>query len=84
MQTVGYCGADLKSLCAESALVALRSKYPQIYSSRQKLLIDVNSLVVSCCTKTRKLEDSAGISLMNSFFVWCCYMYFSLVNVSNW
>lgn len=47
MQTVGYCGADLKSLCAESALVALRSKYPQIYSSRQKLLIDVNSLVVS-------------------------------------
>lgn len=47
LQTAGYCGADLKALCAESALVALRSKYPQIYSSRQKLVIDVSSLVVS-------------------------------------
>ncbi|XP_045109499.1 ATPase family AAA domain-containing protein 2-like isoform X3 [Portunus trituberculatus] len=49
MQTAGYCGADLKALCAESALVALRSKYPQIYSSRQKLVIDVSSLVVRMC-----------------------------------
>lgn len=56
MQTVGYCGADLKSLCAESALVALRSKYPQIYSSRQKLLIDVNSLVVSVAAAPRLIN----------------------------
>lgn len=56
MQTVGYCGADLKSLCAESALVALRSKYPQIYSSRQKLLIDVNSLVVSIAAAARLIN----------------------------
>ncbi|KAG0724334.1 ATPase family AAA domain-containing protein 2 [Chionoecetes opilio] len=49
LQTAGYCGADLKALCAESALVALRSKYPQIYSSRQKLVIDVSSLVVKMC-----------------------------------
>lgn len=43
-QTVGYCGADLKALCAESALVALRNKYPQIYLSKQKLLIDVSAI----------------------------------------
>lgn len=45
--TVGYCGADLKSLCAEAALVALRYKYPQIYNSKQKLLIDVTTINVS-------------------------------------
>jgi SpoVK/Ycf46/Vps4 family AAA+-type ATPase len=37
---VGYCGADLKALCAESSLQALRRRYPQIYKSDQKLLID--------------------------------------------
>ncbi|KAK8734879.1 hypothetical protein OTU49_005708 [Cherax quadricarinatus] len=48
-QTVGYCGADLKSLCAESALIALRSKYPQIYSSKHKLLIDVSTITIKLC-----------------------------------
>ncbi|XP_042223155.1 ATPase family AAA domain-containing protein 2-like isoform X2 [Homarus americanus] len=48
-QTVGYCGADLKSLCAESALIALKSKYPQIYSSKQKLLIDVSTINIKLC-----------------------------------
>ena len=56
MQTAGYCGADLKSLCAESALVALRSKYPQIYSSKQKLVIDVSSLVVSIISSFSSLD----------------------------
>jgi len=28
--TVGYCGADLKGLCAEAALNALRRRYPQV------------------------------------------------------
>jgi len=36
----GYCGADLKSLCTEAALRALRRRYPQIYESRDKLKID--------------------------------------------
>ncbi|KAM9436038.1 ATPase family AAA domain-containing protein 2 isoform 1-T1 [Clarias gariepinus] len=43
---VGYCGADIKAVCAEAALCALRRRYPQIYSSSQKLLLDVSSISV--------------------------------------
>lgn len=45
--TVGYCGADLKSLCSESAICALRRRYPQIYESNDKLLIDVDEVQVA-------------------------------------
>ncbi|CAM1299308.1 ATAD2B (predicted), partial [Pycnogonum litorale] len=41
---VGYCGADVKALCAEATLIALRRRYPQIYSSKQKLVLDVSSI----------------------------------------
>jgi SpoVK/Ycf46/Vps4 family AAA+-type ATPase len=44
--TVGYCGADLKALCAESALVALRRIYPQIYASSEKLVINPERILV--------------------------------------
>ena len=40
----GYCGADLKSLCTEAALHALRRRYPQIYQTNQKLQLDVTSI----------------------------------------
>jgi ATPase family AAA domain-containing protein 2 len=42
----GYCGADLKALCAEAVLQSLRRRYPQIYSSAQKLLLDTNQVTV--------------------------------------
>ncbi|XP_064486868.1 ATPase family AAA domain-containing protein 2-like [Ornithodoros turicata] len=38
----GYCGADLKALCSEAALVALRRSFPQIYESKLKLQLDIN------------------------------------------
>lgn len=44
---VGYCGADIKALCAEAALCALRRRYPQIYSTSQKLLLDVSSISIT-------------------------------------
>ncbi|XP_050988100.1 ATPase family AAA domain-containing protein 2-like isoform X3 [Labeo rohita] len=44
---VGYCGADIKAICSEAALCALRRRYPQIYASSQKLLLDVESISVS-------------------------------------
>uniref|UniRef100_M4A3D6 ATPase family AAA domain-containing protein 2 n=1 Tax=Xiphophorus maculatus TaxID=8083 RepID=M4A3D6_XIPMA len=44
---VGYCGADIKAVCSEAALCALRRRYPQIYSSSQKLVLDVNSIVIA-------------------------------------
>ncbi|XP_064196818.1 ATPase family AAA domain-containing protein 2B isoform X1 [Anguilla rostrata] len=43
---VGYCGADIKALCTEAALVALRRRYPQIYGSSRKLRLDVESIVL--------------------------------------
>lgn len=44
---LGYCGADIKALCTEAALIALRRRYPQIYVSSQKLQLDVSSVVLS-------------------------------------
>ncbi|XP_021656830.2 ATPase family AAA domain-containing protein At1g05910 isoform X2 [Hevea brasiliensis] len=43
---VGYCGADLKALCTEAAIRAFREKYPQVYTSDDKFLIDVDSVMV--------------------------------------
>lgn len=45
---VGYCGADLKSLCAEAALVALRRNFPQIYQSKEKLQLNMDAVQVRC------------------------------------
>ncbi|NXD77601.1 ATAD2 protein, partial [Halcyon senegalensis] len=44
---VGYCGADIKSLCTEAALSALRRRYPQIYRSSKKLRLDVASIKIT-------------------------------------
>ncbi|NWS66509.1 ATAD2 protein, partial [Crotophaga sulcirostris] len=44
---VGYCGADIKFLCAEAALCALRRRYPQIYSSSEKLQLDIASIKIT-------------------------------------
>ncbi|MEQ2183670.1 hypothetical protein GOODEAATRI_000465, partial [Goodea atripinnis] len=41
-----YCGADIKALCTEAALMALRRRYPQIYGSSVKLKLDVKSIVL--------------------------------------
>nr|XP_023422111.1 ATPase family AAA domain-containing protein 2B [Cavia porcellus] len=46
-QKVSYCGADIKALCTEAALTALRRRYPQIYASSHKLQLDVSSIVLS-------------------------------------
>lgn len=45
--TKGYGGADLRALCTEAALGAIQRRYPQIYQSSKKLLIDTNSINVS-------------------------------------
>ena len=53
---IGYCGADLKSLCTEAALHALRRRYPQIYVSNDKLQLDVSSIEVSAKDFTRAMD----------------------------
>uniref|UniRef100_A0A4W3HNV8 ATPase family AAA domain-containing protein 2 n=1 Tax=Callorhinchus milii TaxID=7868 RepID=A0A4W3HNV8_CALMI len=44
---VGYCGADIKSVCTEAALCALRRRYPQIYTTNEKLQLDISSINIS-------------------------------------
>lgn len=44
---VGYCGADLKALCTETAMQALRRRYPQIYLTNEALQLDVSSINVT-------------------------------------
>ncbi|KAL6100257.1 atad2 [Pungitius sinensis] len=43
---VGYCGADIRGVCTEAALCAVRRRYPQIYGTPHKLLLDVSSIAV--------------------------------------
>ncbi|KAF6261685.1 hypothetical protein COO60DRAFT_1699727 [Scenedesmus sp. NREL 46B-D3] len=45
--TGGYCGADIKALCAEASLAALRRVYPQVYDSDCKLLINPAAVIVN-------------------------------------
>ncbi|MEE6463204.1 hypothetical protein FKM82_005816 [Ascaphus truei] len=44
---VGYCGADIKSVCAEAALCAVRRRYPQIYTTSEKLQLDVSTIKIT-------------------------------------
>lgn len=45
--TKGYGGADLRSLCTEASLFAMQRCYPQVYESKEKLLVDPNKVKVS-------------------------------------
>lgn len=45
--TKGYGGADLRALCTEAALNAIQRRYPQIYTSNKKLLIDASLIDVA-------------------------------------
>ncbi|KAJ5658117.1 uncharacterized protein N7484_001766 [Penicillium longicatenatum] len=44
--TKGYGGADLRALCTEAALNAVQRRYPQIYKSDQKLIIEPKNIDV--------------------------------------
>ena len=46
-KTIGYSGADLKGLCAEAMLNALRRRYPQVYKTSSKLALDLSQILVN-------------------------------------
>ncbi|NWT91935.1 ATAD2 protein, partial [Urocynchramus pylzowi] len=46
-KSVGFCGADIKALCVEAGLCALRRRYPQIHQSDKRLKIDARSIKVT-------------------------------------
>ncbi|CAK1555591.1 unnamed protein product [Leptosia nina] len=45
--TNGYGGSDLKALCSEAVLKALRRVYPQVYESEHALIIDPKNVEVT-------------------------------------
>ncbi|XP_078072999.1 ATPase family AAA domain-containing protein 2-like isoform X2 [Mustelus asterias] len=53
---VGYCGADIKSVCAEAVLCALRRRYPQIYVTSEKLQLDVSSIGIKAQDFVRAMQ----------------------------
>ncbi|CAM9709894.1 unnamed protein product [Lampetra planeri] len=53
---VGYCGADVKALCTEAVLSALRRRYPQIYATSERLLIDPSSVSVATSDFQRAMD----------------------------
>ncbi|KAK0621194.1 hypothetical protein B0T17DRAFT_494635 [Bombardia bombarda] len=44
--TKGYGGADLRALCTEAALNAIQRTYPQIYASKEKLIVDPDKISI--------------------------------------
>lgn len=42
----GFSGADLKAVCTEASLRALKRTFPQVYSSNEKLMLDVKGIRV--------------------------------------
>ncbi|EAQ89113.1 hypothetical protein CHGG_05732 [Chaetomium globosum CBS 148.51] len=44
--TKGYGGADLRALSTEAALNAIQRTYPQIYGSKEKLIVDPDKITV--------------------------------------
>jgi SpoVK/Ycf46/Vps4 family AAA+-type ATPase len=56
--TKGYGGADLRALCTEASLNAVKRTYPQIYRSEDRLLIDPTKINVEArdfmsCVKSK-------------------------------
>ena len=45
--TKGYGGADLRALCTEAALNAVQRRYPQIYTSNEKLQIKPETINIT-------------------------------------
>lgn len=44
--TKGYGGADLRALCTEASLNAIQRRYPQIYKTNDRLLLEPESISV--------------------------------------
>nr|XP_018904780.1 PREDICTED: ATPase family AAA domain-containing protein 2-like isoform X2 [Bemisia tabaci] len=61
-QTSGYCGSDLRSLCSEAVIQALRRRYPQIYKSSLKLLLNPDNVKVEKLDFEKALQSIVSAS----------------------
>lgn len=55
-RTKGYGGADLRALCTEAALNAIQRTYPQIYSSKEKLIVDPDKINIHATDFMRSIK----------------------------
>ena len=72
-KTIGYSGADLKGLCAEAMLNALRRRYPQVYKTSKKLALDLQQILVgevdffkamkTMIPSTHRIQDQSQVPL---------------------
>ena len=68
-RTKGYGGADLRALCTEAALNAIQRTYPQIYGSKEKLVVDPDKIDIHAADfllSINKLVPSAERSATSS------------------
>lgn len=72
VMTRGYNGADVKALCTEAALHAVRRTYPQIYNGCEKYKINLDSIQVvledfiECMTKLSPSTERSSFSFGRS------------------
>lgn len=55
--TKGYGGADLRALCTEAALNAVQRRYPQIYKTNNRLLLDPKTINVQAKDFMRSIKS---------------------------
>ncbi|OCH93260.1 AAA-domain-containing protein [Obba rivulosa] len=67
--TKGYGGADLRALCTEAALNAVQRRYPQIYKSNDRLLLQPESINIELrdfMISIKKLVPSSARSVSSA------------------
>ncbi|KAI1792573.1 AAA-domain-containing protein [Ganoderma leucocontextum] len=67
--TKGYGGADLRALCTEAALNAVQRRYPQIYKSNDRLLLQPDTIEVELrdfMISVKKLVPSSARSVSSA------------------
>lgn len=55
--TKGFGGADLRAVCTEAALNAIKRTYPQIYTSQQKLIVDPAKITIHATDFMKAIKD---------------------------
>ncbi|TIA74891.1 hypothetical protein E3P91_00714 [Wallemia ichthyophaga] len=64
--TKGYGGADIRALCTEAALNAVQRRYPQIYKTNDRLLLDPKSINVQAKDFMRSINKLTPSSARSS------------------
>ncbi|CCC12246.1 unnamed protein product [Sordaria macrospora k-hell] len=55
--TKGFGGADLRALCTEAALNAIQRTYPQIYTSKEKLVVNPEKINIEASDFMRAIKN---------------------------